>query len=73
MLCQQRKDAATAVEGAIWLTEVAVASRTSISLSKLRSDRFKQRGIPYSKVDRSVRYALSDVLEFMQQNRVDPN
>jgi excisionase family DNA binding protein len=54
----------------VWLTEKEVASRTSLSLSKLRQDRHKCRGIPYSKVGRSVRYSLADVEAFMESNKV---
>lgn len=58
------------VHGAYWLTERQVAQLIGISLSKLRSDRHKCRGIPYCKVGRSVRYAQGDVNAFMAENRI---
>lgn len=54
----------------VWITEKDVAKITAISLSKLRSDRFYGRGIPYSKIGKSVRYSLSNVEEFMQKHSV---
>lgn len=56
----------------IWLTERQVAERLNCSLSKLRQDRHKCRGLPYTKFGRSVRYSLTDVEEFMHDNRITP-
>lgn len=53
-----------------WLTEAEVSYQTHISLSTLRAHRFQGRGIPYSKVGRSVRYSQSDVCDFMESCRV---
>ncbi len=54
-----------------WLTEKEVAKITGISVSTLRAHRFKHKGIPYSKFEKSVRYSLSDIETFMLQNKVN--
>ena len=56
----------------VWLTEKQVANLIHCSLSKLRQDRHKCKGLPYTKFGRSVRYSLVDVEEFMQANRTTP-
>ncbi len=44
-----------------WLTEKEAAAMTGLSVSTLQKQRFYHRGIPYSKVGRSVRYSVHDV------------
>ena len=56
----------TSQEPQKWLNEREVAEMLSISLSKLRQDRFYGRGLPYSKFGKAVRYALRDVQKFME-------
>jgi len=53
-----------------YLTELEVAQMTKIALSTLRNHRFRGVGIPYHKIGRSVRYRLSDVLEYMNSMRI---
>ena len=53
-----------------WLTEVEVSLLTKLSLSTLRAHRFYRKGMPYSKVGRSVRYSLADVAACMKSRRV---
>ena len=53
-----------------WLTEVEVSELTKLSLSTLRAHRFYRKGMPYSKVGRSVRYSLVDVAYFMASHRI---
>ena len=53
-----------------WLTEVEVSELTKLSLSTLRAHRFYRKGMPYSKVGRSVRYSLVDVADFMESRRI---
>ena len=53
-----------------YLTEKQVAELLSCSLSRLRQDRHKSRGLPYSKMGRSVRYSVADVERYMAQCRV---
>ena len=42
----------------------------SVSVYTLRAHRQKNKGIPYVKIGRAVRYALSDVLAFMDNHRI---
>lgn len=55
----------------VWLEEKQVAKITGLSTSTLQKHRFQRRGIPYSKVGRSVRYAKSDVEAFMVSNLIN--
>lgn len=54
-----------------YLKETEVSEITGIALSTLRNQRFKGAGIPYSKLNRSVRYSLEDVVRYMEQHRVN--
>lgn len=54
-----------------WINEKVVSEITGMALSTLRNHRHLRRGIPYAKCDRSVRYKLQDVLDYMQKRRVD--
>jgi hypothetical protein len=53
-----------------YLKEAEVAVLIGRSVKTLRNDRCYKRGIPYSKVGRSVRYKLNDVMDFMEANKV---
>lgn len=53
-----------------WINEDAVSQLTGMSLSTLRSWRFKGLGPAYSKVGRSVRYGVDDVEHFMLSHKV---
>lgn len=55
-----------------YLTEKEVSWMTGRSLSTLRSDRFKCQGLPYVKIGRSVRYALVDIVQYMESRKVVP-
>lgn len=55
-----------------YLTEKEVSEITRLKLPTLRNHRHISRGIPYIKLGRSVRYDPEDVLNYMQQNRIDP-
>ena len=54
-----------------WLTEQQVALMIGMSLSTLQQNRHKRRGIKYTKIGRSVRYAFSDVIEYMNCHKID--
>ena len=54
-----------------YLTETQCAAITNIALSTLRNQRFERRGIPYVKLNRSVRYSLQDILDYMQAHRIE--
>ena len=55
-----------------WVDEKVVHAKTGISLSTLRKHRHLMKGIPYTKVGRSVRYYLADVMAFMEANKILP-
>jgi predicted RNase H-like HicB family nuclease len=51
--------------------EREVAEYTGIGVSRLRSDRFLNRGIPYHKVGRSVKYDHHEMAAYLQAGRVE--
>lgn len=55
-----------------YLTTSEVADITGFAEQTLTNHRFRGIGIPYTKLNRSVRYAMSDVVNFMQSKRIDP-
>ena len=42
------------------------------SVQTLRNERFLRKGCPYVKLGRSVRYLISDLSDYLNQNRIDP-
>jgi hypothetical protein len=55
-----------------YIDEKEVSEITKRALPTLRNDRHLRRGIPYCKIGKSVRYALSDVIEYMECRRIVP-
>ena len=53
-----------------WINEKEVSAITGKALPTLRNHRFLGRGLPYSKVLKSIRYFLPDVVSFMSSRRV---
>ena len=53
-----------------YISEKEVSQITGLALPTLRNWRFKRIGISYSKVGRSVRYSMSDVLDYMDSRKV---
>ncbi len=53
-----------------YIEENEVSRITGRAVQTLRNDRFNGRGIPYIKIGRSVRYSLSDVVEFMEKRKI---
>ncbi len=53
-----------------YVSEKEVSQITGLALPTLRNWRFKRTGMPYSKVGRSVRYAMEDVLHYMESRKV---
>jgi predicted DNA-binding transcriptional regulator AlpA len=53
------------------LTEKQVAEWLLTSVAWLQRKRWEGRGIPYCKLGRSVRYAESDVLAYIEANKHD--
>ena len=55
-----------------YLNEYEVSEITGRAVQTLRNDRFKKQHLPYCKVGRSVRYALSDVISYMEDRKIMP-
>lgn len=55
-----------------YMTEKQVAKYTGFALSTLRNWRHKRRGFPYIKEGRSIRYAKSDVDDYLRNKRHAP-
>lgn len=53
-----------------YMTEQEVSKITGLAVQTLRNYRFQNRGFPYCKVGRSVRYRLADVLSFMESHKI---
>jgi len=53
-----------------FVTEKEVSKITGIALQTLRNWRHKNRGFAYSKVGRSIRYDVDDVLAFMDSLKI---
>jgi len=56
-----------------YLKERQVALMTGRAVQTLRNDRAMRRGIPYSKIGKSVRYGLTDVITFMESRKILTN
>ena len=50
------------------LNEKNLARQLDVSVAKLRKDRFENRGLPYTRIGRSVRYNLVSVLKTLKDN-----
>lgn len=55
-----------------WLTETQVAEILSLSVYTLRNNRSKGRGLPYSKIGRTIRYNLAEIQCYMEKNQIQP-
>lgn len=53
-----------------WIGEKEVMEMTGRKLPTLRNDRFLGKGIPYTKMGKSVRYFIPDVVAYMEARRV---
>ncbi len=53
-----------------YISEKEVSRITGLALPTLRNWRFKRTGMAYSKIGRSVRYAMEDVLHYMESRKV---
>ena len=55
-----------------YLTEKQVSEMTGLALATLRNKRYFGEEPTYIKVGRSVRYALSDIVNFMESKKIMP-
>lgn len=53
-----------------YLTEHDVSKILKRALPTLRNDRHRGKGVPYIKCGRSVRYSITDVIDFMESRKV---
>ena len=53
-----------------YLPETLVSEITGMSVATLRNHRWLGKGIPYIKIGRTVRYQESEVLEYLENLRV---
>jgi hypothetical protein len=54
------------------INEKDVSAKYSIGIQTLRNWRHMGRGPAYIKLDRAVRYSLTDLEKYFQSHRVDP-
>ena len=55
-----------------FINEIEVSVITGLSVQTLRNWRFQEKGIPYVKAGRSVRYQFQDVITYMEERIVTP-
>ncbi len=55
-----------------YVSDVEAAQILSASPQTLRNWRHMQKGPPYTKRGRMVRYLVRDLLNFMESGRIDP-
>lgn len=53
------------------MTEREVSEYTGIKVKTLQSHRLQKRGLPYYKIEKMVRYKLSEVKAWLKRNKVD--
>jgi hypothetical protein len=51
------------------ITENQLADFMQVSIWKIRKDREFDRGVPFIKISRTVRYSMDDVKSFLDQNK----
>jgi hypothetical protein len=54
-----------------YITEQEVSKLIGRGLQTLRNDRHMGRGFPYTKLGRSVRYRLGEILDIMESRRIE--
>ncbi|MCX5814246.1 MAG: helix-turn-helix domain-containing protein [Proteobacteria bacterium] len=54
----------------LYRNEREIAKLTGISLSSLRNNRSLKRGLPYIKIGKSIRYNMSDVINYLESHRI---
>ena len=53
-----------------YINEKEVSAITGRAIPTLRNDRHLNRGIPYCKISRSIRYCLQDVIDYMEDRKI---
>jgi hypothetical protein len=52
------------------IDERKLSELTGRSLQTLRNERCRGEGVPYFKIGRNVRYAIDDVVEYLERRKV---
>ena len=55
-----------------YVNEAEVSEITGISKSHLQNLRWQGKGFPYYKISKKVLYKLSEVIDYMEEHRVEP-
>ena len=53
-----------------YLKDVEVSRLIGRSIGTLRNDRYYSRGIPYSRIGRSIYYKIEDVHAYLEQRKI---
>ena len=56
-----------------YIGELEVSRITGIAVQTLRNWRHQRRGFQYCKVGRAIRYAVDDVIAFMESKKITPD
>ena len=67
---QETTKSTTKALGRRYLNEKELSEVTGMALSTIRNHRAARKGIPYVKMQKSVRYDLDDVVRFMDGNKI---
>jgi len=54
------------------VNETAAAEILGRAVQTLRNDRHLRKGPPYIKMGRSIRYQVSDLFDYLERCRIDP-
>jgi hypothetical protein len=54
------------------VNEVQASKIMCRAVQTLRNDRHLCQGPPYIKLGRSIRYRVSDLMDYMEKHRIDP-
>lgn len=55
-----------------YYSDIEISKYTGISVSKLRSDRQKNQGLPFYKIDGTVRYDIDEVDKHIMKRKIIP-
>lgn len=55
-----------------FMKDVGAADFLDCSVSRLRSDRFLGRGLPYYRFGRNILYKISDLEEYLEKTKIVP-
>ena len=53
-----------------YLSQIETAEFLSFSVAKLKHDRLHDTGLPYVRIGRTVRYPLSEIMNYLKEHTV---